>query len=147
MLRPDFPRSPSPRSGSWSRRAWSRRSAPSPATGYTDADVERLRYVLAVQRGHYVPLKVIRDHLAQIDRGLAPPSLGSVRQPEGGETTEAASTVPAATPTPAPKAPLRLSRAELLEASGLTEAALSELERNQIVLTRRGSSSATVATP
>ena len=33
---------------------------------YTDADVERLRYVLAVQREHYVPLKVIRDHLAQI---------------------------------------------------------------------------------
>jgi DNA-binding transcriptional MerR regulator len=107
---------------------------------YTDADVERLRYVLAVQREHYVPLKVIRDHLAQIDRGLTPPSLGSVRQPEGSEITD----VPTATPTPTPpttKAPVRLSRAELLEASGLTDAALSELERNQIVLPRRGTSS------
>ena len=106
---------------------------------YTDADVERLRYVLGVQREHYVPLKVIRDHLAQIDRGLTPPSLGSVRQPDGSESDE-----PAAAPAPPPavaKAPIRLSRAELLEASGLTDAALSELERNQIVLTRRGSSS------
>ena len=111
---------------------------------YTDADVERLRYVLAVQREHYVPLKVIRDHLAQMDRGLTPPSLGSVRQPEGGEPTEVA-----ARPTAdrrrrrhrRPRRRLRLSRAELLEASGLTEAALSELERNQIVLPRRGTSS------
>ena len=71
---------------------------------YTDADVERLRYVLAVQREHYVPLKVIRDHLAQIDRGLTPPSLGSVRQPEGGEITEVRPPTPAATPPPAPKA-------------------------------------------
>ena len=96
---------------------------------YTDADVERLHYVLAVQREHYVPLKVIRDHLAQVDRGLTPPSLGSVRQPEGGEPSEVAAAVPtavpAATPPPTTKAPLRLSRAELLEASGLTEAALS----------------------
>jgi DNA-binding transcriptional MerR regulator len=104
---------------------------------YTDADLERLRYVLAVQREHYVPLKVIRDHLAQIDRGLTPPSLGSVRQPESAESVD---TAPSPTPT-APKAPLRLSRAELLEASGLTEAVLSELERNQIVLPRRGTSS------
>ncbi len=106
---------------------------------YTDADVERLRYVLAVQREHYVPLKVIRDHLAQIDRGLTPPSLGSVRQPEGSEVAEAATATPTPTP-PAAKAPVRLSRAELLEASGLTDAALSELERNQINMPRRGTS-------
>ena len=107
---------------------------------YTDADVERLRYVLGVQREHYVPLKVIRDHLAQIDRGLTPPSLGSVRQPDGSESDEPAAVAPAPPPAAA-KAPIRLSRAELLDASGLTDAALSELERNQIVLPRRGSSS------
>ncbi len=108
---------------------------------YTDADVERLRYVLGVQREHYVPLKVIRDHLAQIDRGLTPPSLGSIRQPDGSDGQEPAAAAPAAPPSSPPKAPIRLSRSELLEASGLTEAALSELERNQIVLPRRGSSS------
>ena len=36
------------------------------------------------------------------------------------------------------KQPIRLTRQELLDASGLTEAALSELERTQIVHTRRG---------
>ena len=35
---------------------------------------------------------------------------------------------------------MRLTRADLLEASGLTDSALAELERNQIVLPRRGTS-------
>ena len=100
---------------------------------YTDADVERLRYILAAQREHYVPLRVIREHLAQIDRGQSPPTLGLVRQPDG--AGPAASSTP-----PPPRQPLRLSRQELLEASGLTEAALVELERTQIVLPRRGTS-------
>ena len=142
MLRPDFPEiSISKIRFLESEGLVSPQRAESGYRRYTDADVERLRYVLAVQREHYVPLKVIRDHLAQIDRGLSPPLLGSVRQPEGGDGAGAATTA-APSPTPsAPKAPLRLSRAELLEASGLTEAALSELERNQIVLPRRGTSS------
>jgi DNA-binding transcriptional MerR regulator len=101
---------------------------------YTDADVERLRYILAVQREHYVPLRVIREHLSQIDRGQNPPTLGLVRQPDG-----ASSAAPSHTPAP-PRQPLRLSRPELLEASGLTEAALVELERTQILLPRRGTS-------
>jgi DNA-binding transcriptional MerR regulator len=102
---------------------------------YTDADVERLRYVLAVQREHYVPLRVIREHLAQMDRGHAPPALGVVRQADSASGSAAAG--PAPSP---PRQPLRLSRQELLEASGLTDAALAELERTQIVLPRRGTS-------
>jgi DNA-binding transcriptional MerR regulator len=141
VLRPDFPEiSISKIRFLESEGLVSPQRAESGYRRYTDADVERLRYVLAVQREHYVPLKVIRDHLAQIDRGLTPPSLGSVRQPEGSEIAEAATATPAPTP-PAAKAPVRLSRAELLEASGLTDAALSELERNQIILPRRGTSS------
>ena len=103
---------------------------------YAETDVDRLRYVLAVQREHYVPLKVIREHLEQIDKGLNPPNLGSAREPD----TDAP-VVPAPTPPPpAPRQPLRLSRQDLLEASGLTESALSELERTQIVVPRRGTS-------
>jgi DNA-binding transcriptional MerR regulator len=105
---------------------------------YTDADVERLRYILAVQREHYVPLRVIRDHLEQIDKGQTPPSLSVVRQPDGATSGSAATGLPP--PPPAPRQPLRLSRQELLEASGLTEAALAELERTQIVLPKRGAS-------
>jgi DNA-binding transcriptional MerR regulator len=111
------------------------RRAPSGYRRYTDADIERLRYVLSVQRSHYLPLKVIREHLEAMDRGESPPALESpfpATDPSG-----AAASGP---PTqPAAKPPLRLTRAELLEASGLSELALAELERNQIVQTRRGS--------
>ena len=76
MLRPDFPEiSISKIRFLESEGLVSPQRAESGYRRYTDADVERLRYVLAVQREHYVPLKVIRDHLAQIDRGLNPPLL------------------------------------------------------------------------
>ena len=65
--------------------------APSGYRRYTDSDIEWLRYILSVQREHYVPLKVIRDHLQQIDKGLTPPSLGSSRSlSEAGEPGAAA---------------------------------------------------------
>jgi DNA-binding transcriptional MerR regulator len=40
---------------------------------YAADDVERLRYILAAQRDRYWPLKVIRDALDAIDRGLGDP--------------------------------------------------------------------------
>ncbi|WP_427017147.1 MerR family transcriptional regulator [Pseudarthrobacter sp. P1] len=42
---------------------------------FSDADVERLRFVLGLQRDHYLPLKVIRDYLDAIDRGETPQNL------------------------------------------------------------------------
>jgi DNA-binding transcriptional MerR regulator len=36
---------------------------------YSHADVDRLGYVLAAQRDRFLPLRVIRDHLAALDRG------------------------------------------------------------------------------
>lgn len=42
------------------------------ASGYrrfTEADVDRLRYVLTTQRDHYLPLKVIREQLEAMDAG------------------------------------------------------------------------------
>jgi DNA-binding transcriptional MerR regulator len=109
--------------------------APSGYRRYTDADIERLRYVLSVQRSHYLPLKVIREHLEAMDRGESPPALESPFS--GTEPSGAAASGPPS--QPGTKPPLRLTRAELLEASGLSELALAELERNQIVQTRRGS--------
>jgi DNA-binding transcriptional MerR regulator len=41
---------------------------------YTAADVARLRYILIAQRDRYWPLKVIRDALDAIDRGLPDPA-------------------------------------------------------------------------
>ena len=104
---------------------------------YAQSDIERLRFVLTAQREHYLPLKVIREHLELLDRGVTPPMLGGQRHPaKDGTADPPTSTAPAA----APKQPLRLSRAELIEASGLTETALAELERTQIVLPRHGTS-------
>src|SRR4051794_17027571 len=43
------------------------------ASGYrkfSRDDVARLRYVLSAQRDHYLPLRVIREHLDALDRGL-----------------------------------------------------------------------------
>jgi DNA-binding transcriptional MerR regulator len=42
---------------------------------YTPVDVERLRFVLALQRDQYLPLKVIKDYLDAIDRGERPENL------------------------------------------------------------------------
>ena len=45
---------------------------------FSTDDVDRLRYVLRMQRDHYLPLKVIGEHLDAIDRGLEPPPIESV---------------------------------------------------------------------
>jgi DNA-binding transcriptional MerR regulator len=107
--------------------------APSGYRRYTESDVERLRYVLSVQREHYLPLKVIREHLEQIDRGQT--QLGLT---QGAALGAGSPTVAQSQNSVTAKQPIRLTRQELLDASGLTEAALSELERTQILHTRRG---------
>jgi DNA-binding transcriptional MerR regulator len=129
--------------------------APSGYRRYTESDLERLRYVLSVQREHYLPLKVIREHLEQIDRGQTPQTQTPQTQNPQTQTSQTLSGLSGAPsnglsgagpnvlqgphPTAATaKQPVRLTRQELLDASGLTESALSELERTQIVATRRG---------
>jgi DNA-binding transcriptional MerR regulator len=116
--------------------------APSGYRRYGEHDVERLRYVLSVQREHYLPLKVIREHLEMMDRGQTPPEPKTL---DAGTSTTASPAGTSAPPTPgtppaAPKKALRLSRQDLLEASGLSEAGLTELERTGIVVPRRGGS-------
>ncbi|MVA75792.1 MerR family transcriptional regulator [Auraticoccus sp. F435] len=127
--------------------------APSGYRKYSDADVERLRYILRVQKEHYLPLKVIREHLDMMDRGMEPPvieapaplpptAVPSASAPTGPASAASATSPnggPAASRTaPAAQPPLRLSRAELLRSSGLSEAALVELERQMILVPRRG---------
>jgi len=99
---------------------------PSGYRKFTRADAERLRYVLRMQRDHYLPLKVIREHLDAIDRGLQPapladadPAPRALVVAEGGPTAEDLG---------ADAHELRLSRKELLEESGLGNDVLRELE-------------------
>lgn len=45
---------------------------------FSTADMERLRFVLAMQRDHYLPLKVIRGYLSELDAGRSPELPGGV---------------------------------------------------------------------
>jgi DNA-binding transcriptional MerR regulator len=90
---------------------------------FSGADVSRLRYVLAAQRDQYLPLKVIKENLDAIDRGLEP-ATPEARLPAGLR--------PAETPSPrefAVGAEIRMTRNELLAHSGLTATSLAELEQ------------------
>ncbi|MEE1622149.1 MerR family transcriptional regulator [Zafaria sp. J156] len=42
---------------------------------YTPGDIDRLRFILALQRDQYLPLKVIKDYLDTVDRGERPEQL------------------------------------------------------------------------
>ena len=95
---------------------------------YAPADVERLRYVLPAQRDRFWPLKVIREALDAMDRGLEPPaptdngaSAPRVPQASGDQRL----------PAPADLTRtrrLRLTAAELCTAAGLEPSTLEALE-------------------
>ena len=120
---------------------------PSGYRKFTAADVERLAHVLRLQRDHYLPLRVIREHLDAMDSGEMPPELpGSDRLPAveagsdgllqplvggpaalapGGPASEqpnGAGLSGAGVPGP------RLGRAELLAAAGIGEQQLADWE-------------------
>ena len=99
---------------------------------YTDRDVERLRYILTAQRDRFWPLKVIRDALDAMDRGLLP---GEPEDPESRPRvpeTRADPGVPTAEQLAAPPA-LRLTARELREAAGLDRPTLDALETYGLV--------------
>jgi DNA-binding transcriptional MerR regulator len=100
---------------------------PSGYRKFAHADVERLRFVLSVQRDHYLPLRVIRDHLDALDAGLDPAPLpGAPRVPR---------LVP---DVPAPEQPTSYSRRELLAAADAEGALLDELESYGLTSQRPG---------
>lgn len=90
---------------------------PSGYRKFSDADVDRIRTILELQRDHYLPLKVIGEHLDALDRGERPPALGSPV---------------AAAPAPAAPAPsmlpsgVDLTRDELLRRSGASRELLEQ---------------------
>ena len=103
---------------------------------FTAEDVERLRYILRMQRDHYLPLRVIGEHLDAIDRGLEPPPIEGV-----------VPTVPrvalAADGLPSPESfsrsdNVRLSRKELLKIAEVSEALLDQLEQYGLIVPRAG---------
>ena len=92
--------------------------SPSGYRRFGAADVQRLKYILAAQRDQYLPLKVIKDRLARLEQ--AEPAPASARPPVEPR--------PVAFPAGPAGPPASLTRRELLEAAGMTEALLTELE-------------------
>ncbi|MEU6092514.1 MerR family transcriptional regulator [Streptomyces sp. NPDC047085] len=101
------------------------RRTPSGYRKFSAGDVERLGHVLRMQRDHYLPLKVIREHLEAMERGEAVqlPVVGRQRSPEDAESEQ-----PSDGPTVA-----RVGRAELLAAAGVDEGDLKEWESYGLV--------------
>jgi DNA-binding transcriptional MerR regulator len=94
------------------------RRTPAGYRKYAWVDVTRLRYVLTAQRDHYLPLRVIREHLAALDSSALPMPVGD--------------------PAAAEPAEVRLSREELMSRAGLDDALLRALEGHGLISVRNG---------
>jgi DNA-binding transcriptional MerR regulator len=111
---------------------------PSGYRKFSQADVERLRYVLVAQREHYLPLKVIREHLDAMDRGLEPPALPSTG-PQVPRVVLSGDGMPSPEAFASGGQQLRLSKRELLDGAGIDEELLDALVAFGLVRMRPGS--------
>jgi len=103
---------------------------------FSHEDVERLRYVLRMQRDHYLPLKVIGEHLDAIDRGMEPPPIEAV-VPTVPQVALAADGLPSAESFTR-RDDLRLSRRELVKIAEISEDLLDQLEQFGLISPRPG---------
>jgi DNA-binding transcriptional MerR regulator len=103
---------------------------------FSHEDVDRLRYVLRMQRDHYLPLKVIGEHLDAIDRGLEPPPIDPV-VPTVPRVALAADGLPSAESFQR-RDQLRLSRRELVKIAEISEELLEQLEQFGLITPRLG---------
>ncbi|MFI0980260.1 MerR family transcriptional regulator [Streptomyces sp. NPDC021093] len=93
---------------------------PSGYRKFSPADVERLAQVLRMQRDHYLPLKVIKEHLDALERGE------NVQLPSPGGPRELLEGAPETAPERVTV--VRLGRDELLAAAEVAESDLGEWE-------------------
>lgn len=99
---------------------------PSGYRKFSNSDIERLRYILRQQKENFLPLKVIRERLEAGER--------SAESAPVEESTQE-STAPSKPETTLPAGPM--SRRELIQASGLTESTMRELEKFNLVRAER----------
>ena len=106
---------------------------PSGYRKFTASDLDRLRYVLLLQRDQYLPLRVIKENLEALDRGLEPAANGGVASPRPALASVDGDSSPESF---VHTSDMRLSREELLKASGLTDTQLVDLESYGFVALR-----------
>ena len=112
---------------------------PSGYRKYSVEDMERLRYIIRMQRDHYLPLKVIRENLEAIDRGLEPPSpTGSPRVPLGALNSFPGDPAGVSGLLRGDRSDVRVSRRELVKTAEITDELLTQLEGFGLVRTRPG---------
>lgn len=105
---------------------------PSGYRKFSSNDLERLRFVLLAQRDQYLPLKVIKDNLDAMDRGLVPAkTIGAVATPRLVSQDGILSADQFASNND-----LRLTRAELISASNLSDDQLTEIESYGLISIR-----------
>ena len=137
QLRPDFPGITIPKIRFLEDKGLIKpERTPSGYRKFAGDDVDRLRYILRMQRDHYLPLKVIGEHLDAIDRGLEPPPIDSVVP-----TVPTVALASDGLPSPesfARRSDVRLSRRELLKIAEVGEELLAQLEQYGLVAPRPG---------
>jgi DNA-binding transcriptional MerR regulator len=137
LLRPDFPGVTIPKIRFLEDKGLVKpERTPAGYRKFSAADVDRLRYVLRMQRDHYLPLRVIGEHLDAIDRGLEPPPIEPV-VPTVPTVALAADGMPSAGSF-LRRDSLRLSRNELLKIAEISEDLLVELEQFGLITPRPG---------
>lgn len=110
--------------------------SPSGYRRFTAYDSARLRFVLTAQRDHYLPLKVIKAQLDSQPDGELPRQDAAYPAPRlvpvGDESELVRDSVPAG------PAPVRLSREDLLERSGVGQDLITALRKAGVITTGPG---------
>lgn len=105
---------------------------PSGYRKFTNVDLDRLRFVLTAQRDQYLPLKVIKDNLDAMDRGLAPAkTIGGVASPRLASNDGVLTADQFGMDND-----LRLTRTEFIAASNLSNEQLIEIESYGLIAIR-----------
>jgi DNA-binding transcriptional MerR regulator len=106
---------------------------------YSDADVERLRYALTLQRDRFWPLKRIKEHLEKLHESSESWELPAY-DPLEPPVTLARAGLPRSDAFRADPSTLRFSRREFLAEADVSEDFLAQLEQYGLITPRPGSS-------
>ena len=111
------------------------------ASGYrrfTAYDCARLRFILTAQRDHYLPLKVIRAQLDAQPDGELPPFVSPYGVPRLVSVADSGAGYQDGSDPAVSSSPIRLSREDVLERSGVDDDLLTALLKAGVITTGPG---------